>query len=203
MLRIGEGANELMTLSVGRRVYHSEPFHAFLEDRLGCPGLADRLKETSRRVQERCLARGAPFADRSAALSGAFNQVGRVAIRGTVMAAARASPARWPPSELLDHAADLAAFRFEAELEEALHGHRSESLLMGPAAITAAVAGYVGAIGDLEPAPPGVEEAIDPLLRRDPTAGGFPAARGTCRATSSPARSPAARPRQPPPRSRR
>ena len=30
MLRIGEGANELMTLSVGRRVYHSEKLHQFL-----------------------------------------------------------------------------------------------------------------------------------------------------------------------------
>ena len=174
MLRIGEGANELMTLSVGRRVNHSERLHAFLRDRLGCPELSEQLKDVSRRVQERCLLRGAPFADRSAALSWAFTLIGRVSIRGTVMASARAA-ARRSPSDLLHRAAELASLRFEAELDEALRGHASESFLMGPAAITAAVAGYVDAIGDLEPAPPGVEEAIDPLLRRDPTGGGFPA----------------------------
>ena len=37
-----------------------------------------------------------------------------------------------------------------------------------------AIAGYAEAIGDLEQAPPGIEEAIDPLLRRDPVGGGFP-----------------------------
>ena len=55
MLRIGEGANELMTLSVGRRVFHSETLHAFLRDRLGCPELTDRLKDASQQIQHRCL----------------------------------------------------------------------------------------------------------------------------------------------------
>ena len=100
MLRIGEGANELMTLSVGRRVFHSEKLHEFLRVRLGCPELIDRLKEASQRIQHRCLSPGAPFADRSAALSWAFTLVGRVAIKGVVMAAARAT-ARRTPSALL------------------------------------------------------------------------------------------------------
>ena len=39
---------------------------------------------------------------------------------------------------------------------------------------TQAIDGYIEAIGDLEQAPPGVEEAIDPLLRRNPVGGGFP-----------------------------
>ena len=45
MLRIGEGANELMTLSVGRRVYHSEKLHQFLRLQLGCPEMSERLME--------------------------------------------------------------------------------------------------------------------------------------------------------------
>ena len=69
MLRIGEGANELMTLSVGRRVYHSEKLHQFLESRLGCPEMSDRLREASQQIQQRCLSTAAPFGDRSAALS--------------------------------------------------------------------------------------------------------------------------------------
>ncbi len=39
---------------------------------------------------------------------------------------------------------------------------------------TQAIDGYIEAIGDLEQRPPGVEEAIDPLLRRNPVGGGFP-----------------------------
>ena len=97
MLRIGEGANELMTLSVGRRVYHSEALHEFLRVRLGCPELSDLLKDASRQIQDRCLSRGAPFPDRSSALSWAFNLVGRVAIKGVLMAAARATARRARP----------------------------------------------------------------------------------------------------------
>jgi alkylation response protein AidB-like acyl-CoA dehydrogenase len=173
MLRIGEGANELMTLSVGRRVFHSETLHAFLRDRLGCPELTDRLKDASQRIQHRCLSPGAPFADRSAALSWAFNLVGRVSIKGVVMAAARAT-ARRTPSPLLQSAAAWAELQFETALAEALRGTTTESFLMGAGELTRVIAGYSGAIGDIEQAPPGIEEALDPLLRRDPIGGGFP-----------------------------
>jgi alkylation response protein AidB-like acyl-CoA dehydrogenase len=173
MLRIGEGANELMTLSVGRRIDYSESLHAFLRDRLGCPEVSNRLKDASHRIKERCLSLGAPFPDRSTALSWAFSLVGRVAIRGVVMAAARAT-ARRAPSSLLERAVAWADHWFETGIAEALGGPVAESFLLDPVAIAGAVAGYAGSIGDLEPAAPGVEEAIDPLLRRDPTGGGFP-----------------------------
>jgi alkylation response protein AidB-like acyl-CoA dehydrogenase len=173
MLRIGEGANELMTLSVGRRVYHSEKLHDFLRARLGCPGLSEQLKDVSQRIQQRCLARGAPFVDRSSALSWAFNLVGRVAIKGVLMAAAQET-ARRTPSALLDRAVAWAGLQFETVLNEALHGTTAESFLLSAETITHVVAGYRDAIGDIEQAPPGVEEAIDPLLRRDPIGGGFP-----------------------------
>ena len=173
MLRIGEGANELMTLSVGRRVNHSEKLHEYLRTRLGCPELADRLRDASERIQRRCLSGGAPFADRSAALSWAFNLIGRVSIRGVVMAAAQAA-ARRAPSEVLDRAIGVASLQFEAALEEALNGHAAESFMMGAKAIADVVTGYAGAIGDVEQAPPGIEEVIDPLLRRDPVGGGYP-----------------------------
>ena len=39
---------------------------------------------------------------------------------------------------------------------------------------TEAIDLYKEAIGDLEQGPPGVEEAIDPLLRKNPVGGGFP-----------------------------
>ena len=59
MLRIGEGANELMTLSVGRRVYYSEKLHEFLKVDLLCPEISHRLREASQQIQDRCLAPGA------------------------------------------------------------------------------------------------------------------------------------------------
>ena len=59
-------------------------------------------------------------------------------------------------------------------MAEALRGTTTESFLMGAGELTAAIAGYSEAIGDVEQAPPGIEEAIDPLLRRDPIGGGFP-----------------------------
>ena len=173
MLRIGEGANELMTLSVGRRVYHSEKLDEFLRVRLGCPELSDRLKDVSQRIQHRCLSPSAPFVDRSTALSWAFNLIGRVTIKGVVMAAAQ-DTARRTPSALLNRAVAWASLEFERALDEALRGTTAESFLLGSEAITTVIAGYSEAIGDIEQVPPGVEESIDPLLRRQPDGEGFP-----------------------------
>jgi hypothetical protein len=89
------------------------------------------------------------------------------------MAAARAT-ARRAPSALLDRAVAWAELQFETALDEALRGPAAESFLLGAGAIAGAIAGYSESIGDVEQAPPGVEEAVDPLLRRDPTGGGFP-----------------------------
>ena len=175
MLRIGEGANELMTLSVGRRIFHSEKLHEFLRDRLGCPELSDRLRDASQRIQHRCLSPAAPFKDRSAALSWAYNLLGRVAIKGVVMAAARAT-ARCNPSALLQTRGRLGDIQFETALAEALRGPTTESFLLGAAEITGAIAGYAEAIGDIEQAPPGIEEAVDPLLPARPGRRGIPQA---------------------------
>ena len=173
MLRIGEGANELMTLSVGRRVYHSEKLHQFLRFQLGCPEMSDRLMEASQKIQHRCLSPAAPFGDRSTALSWAFTLIGQVAIKGVLFAAAQATACR-TPSPLLDRAVSWASLQFESALDQALRGNPAESFLLGAEETTQAIDGYNEAIGDLEQGPPGVEEAIDPLLRKNPVGGGFP-----------------------------
>lgn len=170
MLRIGEGANELMTLSVGRRVFYSEPLHAFLREELGDPQMSDRLKEACERVQRRCLSAAAPFADRGSAMAWAHGLVGQVAIRGIVLSAARAAPG--PGTPALRRAVECASLQFEAAWKEAIDGSPRESLMLDPIETASLVRSYADAIGDLEPAPPGVEEAIDPLLRRDPQGGG-------------------------------
>jgi hypothetical protein len=173
MLRIGEGANELMTLSVGRRVYHSEKLHQFLRFQLGCPEMSDRLMEASQKIQHRCLSPAAPFGDRSTALSWAFTLIGQVAIKGVLFAAARAT-ARQTPTKPLERALLWASLQFESALDQALQGAPAESFLLEAGETTQTIDGYKEAIGDLEQGPPGVEEAIDPLLRKNPVGGGFP-----------------------------
>jgi hypothetical protein len=173
MLRIGEGANDLMTLSVGRRVYYSEKLHQFLEVQLGRPEMSHRLRAASQQIQDRCLAPTAPFGSRSAALSWAHTLIGQVAIKGVLLAAAQATSSRMP-STLLSRSVEWASLQFESAMDQALRGSPSEAYLVGAAETIELIGGYRDAIGDLEQAPPGVEEAIDPLLRRNPLGGGFP-----------------------------
>ena len=67
MLRIGEGANELMALSVGRRILHSEKLRTLLRNDLGTPQLDDDLRDAAERIMHRCLSLGDPFSDRGSA----------------------------------------------------------------------------------------------------------------------------------------
>jgi alkylation response protein AidB-like acyl-CoA dehydrogenase len=173
MLRIGEGANELMTLSVGRRVLYSERLHHFLQVQLRVPEMSARLKEAAERIQQRCLSRGAPFADRSSAMAWAQNLTGQVAIRGVLLAAVQSEVQR-APRQSLRRAQEWATLQFDLTLSQALEGFSVESFLVGSSEASALVIGYSEAIGDIEQMPPGVDETIDPLLLRDPGRARFP-----------------------------
>jgi len=170
MLRIGEGANELMTLSVGRRVLHSEKLRQLLRDELATPHLDDLLRESAEQIMNRCLAPGAPFADRGSAVAWAHSLTGQVAVRtvllGTLEAAERGAPS-------LRRAREWAALQLESVRDRAVNGSLSERLLIDPQLATDLITDFGTAIGDLEQAPPGVEEAIDPLLQRSPNRVGF------------------------------
>jgi alkylation response protein AidB-like acyl-CoA dehydrogenase len=172
MLRIGEGANELMTLSVGRRVLHSEKLRKLLREELGTPHLDDILRDTADRVMHRCLAPDAPFVDRGPAVAWAHSLTGQVAVRAVLLAALEATE-REAPSRAVGSARGWAAHQLETVRDRAVNGSFSERVLIDPRIAADLVTGYGVDIGDLEPAPPGVEEAIDPLLQREPTQGGF------------------------------
>jgi len=174
MLRIGEGANELMTLTVGRRVYHSEPLHQFLRADLRAAEISDRLKSAAQEIQNRCLAARQPFADRSSAMAWAHNLTGQVAVQGVLLAVIQAD-AQAVSSPAGRRAALWAKARFESTLSQALAGLATESFLLGANESHDLIATYTDSIGDLEQHPPGVDEAIDPLLRRDPSWNGRPA----------------------------
>lgn len=169
MLRIGEGTNELMTLSVGRRVQHSESLRVLMRETLGAPRLDDLMRETAAQAMERCLATDGCFATRSDAVAWAHSLTGQVAI-GALMLATVEADERAAPSTALAAAREWAEQRLETALHAALHGSPAERRLSDVNRVDETIAAYAGDIGDLEQAPPGVEEGLDPLLRRTPGA---------------------------------
>jgi hypothetical protein len=172
MLRIGEGANELMTLSVGRRILHSEKLRQLLRDELGTPQLDDMLRDTADRIMHRCLAPGAPFVERGSAVAWAHSLTGQVAVRAVLLAALEATE-RDAPSRVVRDAHAWAVHQLEIVRDRAVNGSLSERLLIDSRIATDLITCYGADIGDLEQATPGVEEAIDPLLQRAPNRGGF------------------------------
>jgi alkylation response protein AidB-like acyl-CoA dehydrogenase len=172
MLRIGEGANDLMTLSIGRRVLHSEAFLLLLRDTFGAAHLEEDLREVAERIMHRCVGEDAPFADRGTAVAWAHTLIGRVAVRATVLAALEAAQ-RQSPNVQIERAIAWAAEQLVEERARALDGAIVERLVPGTDALEELVRGYADAIGDLEQAPPGIEDGPDLLLRRDPEDFGF------------------------------
>ena len=131
MLRIGEGANELMTLSVGRRVYHSEALHQFLRTGLGCPEMSDRLKEASQQIQSRCLSASSPF---RRSIGGAVVGVypGRPGRDQRVVARGGTGDRPSPPLESSRSRRRVGeASEFESALDQAPRGNPAESFLLG------------------------------------------------------------------------
>jgi hypothetical protein len=172
MLRIGEGANELMTLSVGRRVLHSEKLRQLLREELATPHLDDLLRHAAEQIMQRCVAPGARFADRASAVAWAHSLSGQVAIRVVLLATLEAAN-RQASCPTIRRAREWAALQLEAVHDRAVNGSLTERLLIDPRVATDVITNYSVAIGDLEQAPPGVEEAIDPLLVRSPDRGGY------------------------------
>jgi len=175
MLRIGEGANDLMTLSVGRRVIHSQRLHLLLREVLAAPHLDDLLRLSAEQTIQRCLSAGAPFADRGTAVAWANMLTGRLAIASVVLAALEAEERERSGPAAIACARRWATDQFETALRHAVEGDPRERLATAPDRTSDPISGYSQAIGDLEQSPPGIEGAIDPLLRRDPQRNGFAA----------------------------
>lgn len=168
MLRIGEGANDLMTLSIGRRVTRSIKFRDLLRHGLRVPRLYDLLCDTSERATQRCLAPGAPFVERGVAMAWANTLTGRVATCVLVLGALEAAARERPQDAAIARALIWAEDQLAIAQARAVRGDVCEAVAISAACATDLVDGYLDAIGDLEQAPPGVEDAVDPLLRRSP-----------------------------------
>lgn len=172
MLRIGEGANELMTLSVGRRVMHSESLRGLMREELGAPELDDMIRVCASQAMDRCLAAQGNFANRGDAVAWAHTLAGQVAIEALLLAVIDAA-IRQAPSGALAAAREWSAARLDAARANAIEGRPGENRLGDTQRISDLVNTYADDIGDIEQAPPGVEEDIDPLLRRSIGKGGF------------------------------
>jgi hypothetical protein len=173
MLRIGEGANEIMTVTVGRRIGPSEELQQFLTQYFNQGEMARRLKAAAQEIQDRALTLEDRFTNRSAALSWGYNLIGQTAVWGVVLAVAQHRLAQFPREEL-KLACQWASFQFERTLQQALQGHPQEDFFLKPQQVQSQIRDYIGAIGDLEQRPPGSEDKLDPYLKKDPNGGGFP-----------------------------
>jgi alkylation response protein AidB-like acyl-CoA dehydrogenase len=165
MLRVGEGPNELLALSLGRRVQHETGFRALIEERLGASELAAELSEVAAATSARCMSKEGCFGDRSSAVVWAQSLIGGVAVWTLVVAALRADAGKAPDAEV-ERALGWAENHLSEAREKALHGDPSEALLVSTETARDMIRSYEKDIGDLEPAAPGIETEIDPMLRR-------------------------------------
>jgi hypothetical protein len=115
------------------------------------------MRDAGARAMARCIAPGAAFADRGSAAAWAHALTGKVAVE-----------ARAAPSPAVARARAWAAARLEDAVARAVNGTAQEGLMIGADAAAALIGGFDAAIGDPEQAPPGIEDAIDPLLQRAP-----------------------------------
>jgi HAMP domain-containing protein len=166
---VGEGPNEPLTIQVGRKARLTGAIDGYLCHHSAGAELAGLLALSAREITDRCLNRGGPFADRSSAQLWADTLIGRVAIDTLLLAAMREARIQ-RPSDRLERAVAWAEIRQARGLQLAREGCPEEQLIPTPSEVTAIVALHVGAIGDIEQALAGEDDALDPYLRRTPEA---------------------------------
>jgi hypothetical protein len=166
---VGEGPNEPLTIQVGRKTRLTGAIDGYLRADSASVELADSLAASAREITDRCLNRRGPFADRSSAQLWADTLIGRVAIDTMLLAATRGARDRRYPDHL-QRAIAWAEIRLARGLQLAREGCPEEWFIPTPAEVTAIVALHADAIGDIEQALAGEDEALDPYLSRTPGA---------------------------------
>lgn len=165
--RIGEGANENLTMFLGKSVVETDRVDQFLRDRLDSPGVAQRLADAVEQIEIHCLGPNAPFIGRSEALPWLYTCAGRVATEALTLAAVRYDQG-YNATNIGVRAETWVALRMKQALQRALDGTPAESALLDSRETEALVSDYREAIGDLEQTVAGEDTLLDPLLRRDP-----------------------------------
>lgn len=169
VFRIFEGPTETLNMFLGSRVlYQSGELHEFLCNGLGAISVSDSLRDAAEQINARWSESTAPFSDRPSALRWASMLIGEVATSAIILAAMQGI-VNLTPSSRLRRAVDWAQQQFDQALARALIGTPIKSVLLNANEITDLISSYTETIGDLEQTLAGEDDALDGLLRRDPT----------------------------------
>lgn len=170
VFRIFEGPTETLNMFLGSRVLHqSDELHEFLCSGLGAIAISDSLRDAAQQIQARWSESTAPFSDRPSAMRWASMLIGEVATSAIMLAAVQGI-VNLTPSSRLRRAADWAQQQFDQTLARALSGAAVESMLLNANQTTDLISSYAEAIGELEQTLAGEDDALDGLLRRNPSA---------------------------------
>ncbi|GAA0331114.1 AMP-binding protein [Sphingomonas oligophenolica] len=175
VLRIFEGPTEPMNMHVGSRLIHlPEQLGRFMAEELGEPVLAEELRGAGQSIWAHCLDSGLGLGGPNAAKQWAYLQIGEVANYALLLACVRHRH-RAGPTPLLARAAIWCRLRFERRLAKALAATPAAATLLDAGQIEELVAGYAGAIGDIEQTLAGEDNRLDALLARSTAAAAAPA----------------------------
>jgi acyl-CoA synthetase (AMP-forming)/AMP-acid ligase II/alkylation response protein AidB-like acyl-CoA dehydrogenase/acyl carrier protein len=170
VFRIFEGPTETLNMFLGSRVLHqSDELHEFLCNGLGAIAVSDSLRDAAEQIQARWSESTAPFSDRPSALRWASMLIGEVATSAIMLAAVQGI-VNLTPSSRLRRAVDWAQQQFDQTLARAVSGTSVESMLLNANETTDLISSYGETIGDLEQTLAGEDDALDGLLRRNPSA---------------------------------
>lgn len=162
MMSIGEGANESLLAALGRSVRLKRVVHDFLREAFPGDDAADRLATLA-------AAPGAAADAPGVALPAGARQAWRDALLGRAAGALlESAAARALAAREVAHAGTRAwaEARLAEVAREMERGTPALAAALPLDALRARVAGLAADIGDLEDRTPGVDEELDPLLRR-------------------------------------
>jgi len=166
--RIFEGPTETLNMYLGSKVIHgSDELNRFLSHTLGASAVSNSLKDAAERINARCCGSSSP-SERSSAIRWASVLVGEVATYAILLAAVQHAYKR-NQSERIGRAVEWAQLKFDTTLKKALSITPAESVLLDANETTKIISSYALAIGDLEQTLAGEDDALDDLLRRNPS----------------------------------
>ncbi|HMN29311.1 MAG TPA: AMP-binding protein, partial [Caldilineaceae bacterium] len=157
VFRIFEGPTETLTMHLGALALTSNEVADCLTTLFDNPALAQQIRQDGDSIQARSMGADTPFIEREVALDALLFAAVEQAVRRSPFASSQ-------------QAVTWAQQRFAQARSRVIRATPAEVARLEAAEITSFVADYASAIGDIEQELPGVDEEIDPLLRRTATA---------------------------------
>lgn len=163
VLRIGEGPNESLKIFLGKSIVHGEAVHKLLDEQLGSPTLAHRLKAAADFAQSRCIKSNQTFANHSSASAWVYSLTGDAGVSALLLSAVKAASAHQLTNDY-QQAIDWAQNEFDNRLEKLLTASSAEQLLISSTQMSQRISTYTQSINDIEQTLAGEDHARDPWL---------------------------------------